>query len=377
MKWYNDCTIYQVYIRSVGTFNEIAKNINYYVDLGVNCLWINPFYPHGNKDGGYDILDYYNVSEEFGTLEDFKNLVKIAHKNNIKIITDLVCNHTSDQHQWFKDSVNMINDKTDWYCWKPNTFDPKSSNWISEFVDTPFTYNEERKQYYYHFFYSEQPDLNFKCLDVQNEFFKIMSFWLDLGVDGFRLDAVSHLMEGEGNNESEVFEKQINADENFDYWKKVRLWIDSNYPDAVLLAETNCNHTTPDMIDRYNDIFHLVMDFNFLKEIDTNKNNIMSIKLNDIVKNNNTKNPVYFLNNHDMLRNRYGEESSKDIAEHLAKLLLTIKGCKIIYYGEEQGMKNIPNLLPYPENRISARGKFEYIKNDRYFYYQKLIKKKM
>ena len=136
--WCSDCVISQVYLRSIGTYDVLTRNLHYFVDLGVDVLWINPTFPHGGKVGGYDIIDYYGVSEEFGTMDDFDFFLQQAHNLGLKVIMDLVINHTSNMHPWFiESSTGKV--KRDWYCWQPKTFSPNESNWISEFSNSPWT----------------------------------------------------------------------------------------------------------------------------------------------------------------------------------------------------------------------------------------------
>lgn len=369
-------TIYQVYLRSIGTYRDLTRNLNYFVELGIDYLWINPTFPHGGKDGGYDITDYYGVSPEFGTLLDMEEFIKQAHILGLRIIIDLVMNHTSNAHPWFVDSM-ANGEKKDWYCWQPSDNDINACNWISEFVQSPWTYCPERKQYYYHYFYPEQPDLSYECPEVIDEMFRIFSYWIEKGVDGFRLDAVSHVMEEPGNNETNYCEKQINTETNFQFWSKVRNWIDTNFPGIILIGETNHTHTTHEQINRYKEIFHYVMDFNFLKLLDSQKEKILELTPNAI--DTLDSRGCYFLNNHDMFRARYGE-SDPTIAQHVAKLLLSVPGAVIIYYGEEVGLLNQHTDLEYPENRVASRGRFDLdsvTKNNLWYWYRDLIHLRM
>lgn len=198
--WWKGACIYQVYPRSfmdttgsgVGDLKGITAKLDYIASLGVDGIWVSPFFTSPMKDFGYDVSDYWNVDPMFGTLEDFKELVEESHKHGLKVIIDQVYSHTSDQHKWFQESrQDATNEKADWYVWeepKPDGTPP--SNWQSPFGGPAWTWDNRRKQYYLHNFLSSQPDLNFHNEEVQNALFDVARFWLNLGVDGFRLDAI-------------------------------------------------------------------------------------------------------------------------------------------------------------------------------------------
>lgn len=191
--WWRDGVIYQIYPRSfadttgngLGDLRGITSHLNYLADLGIDAIWLSPFYPTPDADFGYDISDHTAVDERFGTLDDFDELVTEAHRRGIRIVLDLVLNHTSDQHPWFQTSrANRDNPKTDWYIWH----DTKPNNWQSVFGGKAWTYVPERDQYYYHMFLQEQPDVNWRNPDVYQAQMDVVRFWLERRVDGFRLD---------------------------------------------------------------------------------------------------------------------------------------------------------------------------------------------
>ncbi|WP_216642794.1 maltose alpha-D-glucosyltransferase [Hydrocarboniclastica marina] len=241
--WYKDAVIYQLHVKSffdgnddgIGDFRGLIEKLDYVVSLGVNTLWLLPFYPSPRRDDGYDIAEYCNVSPDYGTLEDAKRFIAEAHRRGLRVITELVINHTSDQHEWFQAARRAPpgSPERDFYVWSdtdekyPGTriifLDTESSNW---------TWDPVANAYFWHRFYSHQPDLNFDNPVVLDELLKVMEYWLDIGVDGLRLDAIPYLVEREGTNNE-------NLPETHDVLKRIRAVIDERYPDRMLLAEAN------------------------------------------------------------------------------------------------------------------------------------------
>jgi maltose alpha-D-glucosyltransferase/alpha-amylase len=240
--WYKNAIFYEVYARAFydsngdghGDLRGLAQKLDYLQDLGVDCLWLLPIYPSPLKDDGYDIADYYNVLETYGNLEDFKTLLKEVHARGMRLIADLVLNHTSDQHPWFQAArSDRSSPYRDYYVWSDTDQKYKEARII--FLDTEasnWTWDEKAGQYYWHRFYASQPDLNFDNPAVQEEMFNIARFWLDMGIDGFRADAVPYLIEREGTNCE-------NLPETHAYLKRLRQFIDENYPGRILLCEAN------------------------------------------------------------------------------------------------------------------------------------------
>jgi maltose alpha-D-glucosyltransferase / alpha-amylase len=240
--WYKDAVFYQVYVRGYkdsngdgfGDLRGLEQKLQYIHDLGIDCIWLMPIYPSPLRDDGYDIADYYNVAEMYGNVDDLKSLVKTAHALNIRIIMDLVLNHTSDEHPWFKASRSDRNSHyRDYYVWSDSDQNYTDARII--FLDTEasnWTYDEKTGQYYWHRFYASQPDLNFDNPQVQEEMFNVARFWLDLGIDGFRADAVPYLFEREGTNCENLPETHV-------YLKKLRASLDREYPGRILLCEAN------------------------------------------------------------------------------------------------------------------------------------------
>jgi len=240
--WYMNTVFYEVHIRAYCDSNSDGKGdlpgliskLDYIKDLGIDCIWILPIYPSPLKDDGYDIANYYGVHSDYGTIADFKMLIEEAHKRAIRVIADLVLNHTSDQHPWFQKSRSDPQSKyRDYYVWSDT--DDKYSEARIIFLDTEdsnWTYDEKAGMYYWHRFYSSQPDLNYDNPEVIREMMNVMDFWLDMGIDGFRADAVPYLIEREGTNCE-------NLPETHQILKKFRKHLDEKYEGKVLLAEAN------------------------------------------------------------------------------------------------------------------------------------------
>lgn len=241
--WYQDAVIYQLNVKAfvdsngdgVGDFQGVTSRLDYVKDLGVNTIWLMPFYPSPLKDDGYDIADYLSIHPQYGTLDDFKQMLDEAHKRDLKVITELVINHTSDQHPWFQAARKAPpgSPERDFYVWSDT--DDKYRGTRIIFTDTEtsnWTWDPVARAYYWHRFFSHQPDLNFDNPRVLEAIFKVMRFWLDMGVDGFRLDAIPYLIEREGTNNE-------NLPETHAIIKQLRAAIDANYPNRFLLAEAN------------------------------------------------------------------------------------------------------------------------------------------
>jgi len=241
--WYKDAVIYQTHVKAffdsnndgIGDFAGLASKLDYIQELGVNCVWLLPFYPSPLRDDGYDIADYRDINARYGTLKDFRTFVRECHARGLRVITELVVNHTSDQHPWFQRARTAPpgSNHRNFYVWSDN--DRKYAGTRIIFCDTEksnWTWDDEAKAYYWHRFYSHQPDLNFDNPRVLREVLNTMKYWLDMGVDGLRLDAVPYLIEREGTNCE-------NLPETHDILKKIRAELDKQYTDRMLLAEAN------------------------------------------------------------------------------------------------------------------------------------------
>ena len=374
--WYKHAIIYQVHVRTffdsnadgVGDFAGLAQRLDYLQELGVNAIWLMPFFPSPLRDDGYDISDYRSVNPNYGSLEDFKSFLSIAHQRGLRVIIEMVLNHTSDQHPWFQESrSSRDNPKRDWYVWSDTDSRYRETRII--FLDTEMSnwaWDPISKSYYWHRFFSHQPDLNYDNPAVQEEMWDVMKFWLELGVDGFRLDAVPYLIEREGTNCE-------NLPETHAIIRDLRKRIDEQFPGTMLLAEAN---QWPADLRPYfgnGDEFHMAFHFPLMPRM------FMGLRLED-------RKPIteilqqtpeipsscqwcLFLRNHDELTLEMVTDIERDymydiyardkamrlnlgIRRRLAPLLdndrrrielmngmlMSLPGTPIIYYGDEIGM---------------------------------------
>ena len=373
MKWWKEGIIYQIYPRSffdssgngIGDLNGISKKLHYIKSLGVDMVWICPFYKSPNKDNGYDISDYKDISKIFGDLNTFDTLLKKMHSLGLKLIMDLVVNHTSDKHPWFKKARKSRKSKFhDYYIWKDGEKDKKPNNWKSVFSGSAWKWNEQTKEYFLHLYTKNQPDLNWENPTVRKEVYSIIDFWLSKGVDGIRMDVISLIskrldFKNIPNNMIfiDVMEKYYaNGPRVHEYIKEMNKKVLSKY-DIVTIGEgpgINLNNGLDYVNEDENElnmIFHfdhLTMDFgkegkydpipfDFIKfkKIFSNWDKLFSKRgWNSI-----------FLGNHDFSRivsrfgndNEFHEESSK----LLATLLMTLRGTPSLYQGDEIGMTNV------------------------------------
>jgi len=378
--WFKRAVFYEVLVRGfsdsnsdgTGDLRGLADKLDYLAWLGIDCLWLPPFYPSPLRDGGYDISDYEGVLAEFGTIDDFTALLKAAHERGIKVIIDFVMNHTSDQHLWFQASRKDPNGPYgSYYVWSDD--DTRYPDARIIFVDTEpsnWTFDPVRKQYFWHRFFSHQPDLNFDSADVQQAMIDALRFWLDLGIDGFRLDAVPYLYERDGTNCE-------NLPETHEFLKRLRKEIDRDYPDRVMLCEAN---QWPDDVVQYfgdpatgGDECHMAFHFPVMPRIFMAVRRENRYPISEIME----QTPSIpancqwgiFLRNHDELtlemvsdeeRDYMWAEYAKDprmkanigIRRRLAPLLendinqielftallLSLPGSPVLYYGDEIGM---------------------------------------
>lgn len=262
--WFKDAVFYEIYVRGfydsnadgVGDFRGLIEKLDYLEWLGIDCIWLLPMYASPLRDGGYDISDYQAMLPEYGTVKDFKRFLDLAHKRGIRVIADLVLNHTSDQHPWFQESRRSPDSpKRDWYVWSATNQKYTDARII--FTDTErsnWTWDEQANAFYWHRFFSHQPDLNYENPEVQQAMLDVLSYWMDMGVDGFRLDAVPYLFERDGTNCE-------NLPETHAFIKRLRAHIDKHYPGRVLLAEAN--QWPEDVIDFFGDGDECHMAYHF------------------------------------------------------------------------------------------------------------------
>ncbi len=363
--WWKHAVIYEIYPRSfqdsngdgVGDINGITSRLDYLHDLGIDAIWITPIYPSPQIDFGYDISDYTAIDPQYGTMADFDRLVAEARRRNIRVIMDYVINHTSDQNAWFKESrSSRTNPKRDWYIWRDGKAPGQPpSNWQSWFGHSAWTWDATTKQYYYHYFYPQQPDLNWRNPEVHQAMESVLDFWLNRGVAGFRIDAVSRLFEdpalhddpllpgtnayGDRNIEHKYTD---NYPEVHDVLRELRKVVDRHPGDPVLITEAY-EPNIEELSKMYgrNDEVQLPMDFQIA---DVNRLSATEFRhlFNDVENNPAHGQPEYFFSNHDQPRqwDRYGDGVHNDqIAKLMATLLLTTRGTPQMYYGEELGMR--------------------------------------
>lgn len=262
--WYKDAIFYEIYVRGfydsdgdgVGDLRGLTEKLDYLRWLGITCIWLLPFYQSPLRDGGYDISDYYVVLPEYGTIEDFKEFLAAAHSREIRVIADLVINHTSDRHPWFQEARSSPDSpKRNWYVWSDTNEEYSQARII--FTDTErsnWAWDEQAGAYYWHRFFSHQPDLNYDNPEVQQAMLNVVSFWLDLGIDGLRVDAVPYLFERENTNCE-------NLPETHAFLKLLRRFVDERYPGTLLLAEAN--QWPEDVVEYFADGDEFHMGYNF------------------------------------------------------------------------------------------------------------------
>ena len=364
--WWKHAVIYEIYPRSfqdsngdgVGDINGITSRLDYLRDLGIDAIWISPMYPSPLVDFGYDISDYTAIDPLYGTLADFDRLVSEAKARNIRVIMDFVPNHTSDQHPWFTESrSSRSNPKRDWYIWRDGKGMGQSpNNWQSWFGHSAWKFDPTTNQYYYHHFYTEQPDLNWRNPQVRKAMYDAMRFWLDRGVAGFRIDAVSRLFEDPNLHDDPILPgKNAYGDPNIahkytdnlpevhEVLREMRKAANKYPGNPVLISEAdepNIAELTK-MYGAKDDEVQLPMDFQIA---DVNKLSAPDFRrlLNEIDHNAVGGQPHYFFSNHDQPRqwDRYGDGVHNDqIAKLMAALLLTTRATPLMYYGEELGMR--------------------------------------
>ena len=374
--WFKHAVFYEIHVRGffdgngdgMGDLRGLAEKLDYLEWLGIDCIWLLPMYPSPLRDGGYDIANFYDIHPDYGSVEDFRALVEAAHQRQIRVIADLVMNHTSSDHPWFQEARSSPDSpKRDWYVWSDT--DDRYPDARVIFVDTEpsnWTWDPVAGQYYWHRFFSHQPDLNYENPEVRDEMLRVLRFWLDLGIDGFRLDAVPYLYEREGTNCENLAETHA-------YLRRIRAEVDEAYPDRVLLAEAN--QWPEDVVEYFGrgDECHMAFQFPIMPRM------FMALRREDAT-------PMYeilertppvpatcqwglFLRNHDELtlemvtdderdymyaeyardprmklnlgiRRRLAPllDNGRDEVELMHAILFSLPGSPVLYYGDEIGM---------------------------------------
>jgi len=369
-KWWKEAVIYQVYPRSfndsnndgIGDLRGVIEKVDYLNELGVDAVWLNPVYKSPNDDNGYDISDYKDIMDEFGTMADLEELMELLHERDIKLIMDLVINHSSDEHKWFKESrKSKDNPYRDYYIWKDGKNDGPPNNWKSFFGGSAWQYDDKTDQYYLHLFSKKQPDLNWENPKVREELYNIINWWLDKGIDGFRLDVINLISKDQRFLDGE--ETGLTGHEYFANGPRVHEFIQemaaetyNNY-DAMTVGETPFvdKDEALNFVKEDREEFSMIIPFEHLeldKKADWEKITNWDLKeLKDLMsewqyklQNNNGWTSLYFCN-HDQPRivSRYGDDGQyrKESAKMLGTMLHTLRGTPFIYQGEEIGMTNI------------------------------------
>lgn len=359
--WYHQTTIYQIYPRSyydsngdgIGDITGIIQKLDYIHSLGFETIWCSPFFSSPQRDFGYDISDYKNIAPEYGTMEDAQKLIDEVHKRGMKIVLDMVMNHTSDENPWFKESASSINNsKADWYIWRD-----KPNGWKSVLKKKGWHYVKERNQYYWASFLDFQPDLNYRNPEVKKVMFDVVRFWLEKGADGFRLDMFNSIYKDSlfrKNTTSpptplqrrgEKVKGYMNQPKSFGFAKELRAVCDS-FGDKMLLGEVFGNHQ---MIKRFvgedkNDGLGLVFNFEMLRFHFSAKyfHELIASLEKDFAE---PFAPVYVFSNHDRRRMAKRLKGNTDKAKLLHLLQFTARGTPCFYYGEELGMTDVK--MPY------------------------------
>jgi maltose alpha-D-glucosyltransferase/alpha-amylase len=374
--WFKHAVFYEIHVRGFfdgngdgsGDLRGLTEKLDYLEWLGIDCIWLLPMYPSPLRDGGYDIANFYDIHPDYGSVEDFRVLVDAAHQRQIRVIADLVMNHTSSDHPWFQEARSSPDSpKRDWYVWSDT--DDRYPDARVIFVDAEpsnWTWDPVAGQYYWHRFFSHQPDLNYDNPEVRDEMLRVLRFWLDLGIDGFRLDAVPYLYEREGTNCE-------NLPATHEYLRRIRVEVDEEYPDRVLLAEAN--QWPEDVVEYFGrgDECHMAFQFPIMPRM------FMALRREDAT-------PMYeilertpsipdacqwglFLRNHDELtlemvtdderdymyaeyardprmklnlgiRRRLAPllDNGRDEVELMHAILFSLPGSPVLYYGDEIGM---------------------------------------
>lgn len=353
-KWWKETVFYEIYVPSfkdgngdgIGDFSGITQKLDYLAELGVGAIWLTPFYRSPRIDNGYDISDYLEIDPLYGDNEDFEFFLTKAHSKGIKVIVDLVINHTSTEHEWFKDSASSLESpKRDWYIWQS-----KPNNWESFFGGSAWEHDAATDQYYYHSFAREQADLNWSNPEVKQALFAVIDYWIKRGIDGFRLDVINNLTVNRNLDENPVDEKIQQQIHQFDKdqagivetLKEIVDFIKSKNSELFTVGEISSDDA--EWIGKYSKAGLLDVTFNFnlgsVEELDVGHLFNELEKMEQLYAP--EQYPTLFFGSHDMARvwSRLAE-GKIEMAEMLAALMLTAKGVPFIYFGEEIGMEDL------------------------------------
>lgn len=372
--WWKESVIYQIYPRSfkdsngdgIGDIPGIISKLDYLKELGIDVVWLSPVYKSPNDDNGYDISDYQNIMDDFGTMEDWELLLKEMHDRGLKLIMDLVVNHSSDEHQWFMESKrSKDNPYRDYYIWRPGKDGKEPNNWQSTFSGSAWQYDENTEEYYLHIFSKKQPDLNWENPKLRQEVYDMMRFWLDKGIDGFRMDVINFISKVDGLPDAPNPEgkKYVSGSRNFMNGPRIHDYLQEMHREALADYDVMTVGEMPGVnveqaklyTDESRNEVNMVFQFEHV-DLDSGpggKWDLKPLQLTDLKKNF-TKwqmgledigwNSLY-LNNHDQPRmvSRFGDDKQYRVesAKMLATFLHMLKGTPYVYQGEEIGMTNV------------------------------------
>ncbi len=366
--WWKNGIIYQIYPRSfqdsnsdgIGDLVGVIQHLDYLQDLGVDAIWFSPINPSPDVDFGYDVADYHTIDPKFGNLQDFERLLQEAHKRDLHVIMDLVLSHSSDQHRWFQESrKSKDNPYHDWYIWRdPAPDGGKPNNWLSNFGGSAWEYDKNLGQYYYHAFAKGQPDLNWRNPEVRSTMLDVFRYWLDKGVDGFRLDVFNNyyqdaLFRDNPRNEGFSIRKVLRKFDAYDHIydtdqpemmgvvEDIRKIMDS-YPERYVVGETYLATSAQARTYIGENRLHAGFDYAFCNSPFSARAYGQAIQYWDALHGEEAW-PNYFFNNHDTPRSttRFAKGESDAIPKLLLAMQLTVRGTPYLYYGEEIGMRDI------------------------------------
>ncbi|MGW9530818.1 glycoside hydrolase family 13 protein [Paenibacillus terrae] len=367
--WWKEAVVYQVYWRSFmdangdgyGDLQGLMQKLDYIKRLGIDVIWLNPIYESPDKDNGYDIADYYQIIPKAGTMEDFRKLLVKVHELDMKLIMDLVVNHTSYAHPWFEESRSSLdNPKRDWYIWKPGKEEGPPNNWRSYFEPSTWTYDEQTGEYYFHSFAKEQPDLNWENAELRQEIYRMMRFWLDQGIDGFRMDVINLLAKIPGFPDTEWPEHIDYLGNNpgiHDYLQEMNREVLRHYN---IMTVGEIPFVTPEdgllYVAEKRQELHTLFHFQVADDMpawDLDRYRHIQATWHDAFRHEGWNSQ--FLNNHDHTRQvtRYGNDGAYRVqsAKLLATMIHTLPGTPYVFQGEEIGMTGVdfPSIDDYQD----------------------------
>ncbi|MCD8809370.1 alpha-glucosidase [Mammaliicoccus sciuri] len=386
--WWKEAVCYQVYPRSfndsnndgIGDINGIREKLDYLKDLGIDVIWVSPIFKSPNDDNGYDISDYQDIMDEFGTMEDFELLLKETHDKGMKLILDLVINHTSDEHPWFIESKSSKdNPKRDWYIWQEGKDGKEPNNWGSIFNGSAWEKTEETDEYYLHIFSKKQPDLNWENEAVRSELYNMINWWFDKGIDGFRVDAITHIQKSFEDGDIPVepgdeqykaaFERYTNRPGILNHLRELR---DETFNKYDIMTVGEANGVSPDDANDWvgfdNGIFNMIFQFEHLGLWNTEDSGFDVIQYKNIMSKWQDQLEgvgwnALFIENHDQPRfvSTWGDDEHywyESATSHATNYFLQ-KGTPFIYQGQEIGMTNYPFESLEDFNDVSVKNEIK------------------